>query len=172
VDGALHTIWAYGIDDNFGGHQGNPRLTNSPQKIICSATQPDLSVTNLQTQGTLVAGQTLGLQGRVQNTGTGSAPTSDTVFRIDGTPIGTPQATGPLVIGGGIDQSVPWPAIEGPHTLQVCADSANVIAEASETNNCGLLPFTVSPAPTPTPSPPPTPTPLPGIPPPTFREVP
>lgn len=158
-DGKKHSLFVYAIDDRaFGIPADNPLLEGSPKSIQCTAQQSDLVLQDVTASGNLVAGQTVTLSGTVKNTGSLTAGPSVTSFTVDDVSAGT-TPTGTLDPAATEKESLTWVAVEGSHTLAICADAQKVITEADENNNCGQHKFTVTPAAAPPAAPSPTPEP-------------
>lgn len=105
--------------------------------LVESAPLPDLVVSNLVPSPSAPSiGSPTTFSGPVANLGPGDAGASTAAFSIDGSPFG---AAGVAPLANGASQNVTsgeWTATAGSHTVQLCADSAGVVAESNEGNNC------------------------------------
>ncbi|MEX2008197.1 MAG: CARDB domain-containing protein, partial [Candidatus Spechtbacterales bacterium] len=101
--------------------------------------------------GSLVAGSPLTFRGTVNNAGSANAGGSWVAFLLDGAEIGR-QRTSALVSGASEEDSVSgFTPSAGNHTLTVCADIVNEVAESNEGNNCRNTAFTIASPPPPPP---------------------
>jgi len=119
---------------------------------------PDLIINTYDSSGTLVAGNSIRFTAVVKNIGTASTETATVVNGnsggvgyeidvIDGQQdLGVPP-TGTIAAGGTLNTtSSAWTATAGTHTVKICADWWNFVAESNENNNCKYYYFSVSPA--------------------------
>lgn len=81
----------------------------------------------------------------VKNQGTAASTSSFTRFQIDSL-APTDISTSALAANATQTLSSTWTATPGSHTITVCADISNTLAESNEANNCwGPVAFTVDP---------------------------
>ncbi len=118
--------------------------------------KPDYTASQLQkASGNLVAGSPITFSASINNIGQGNANSASTAhFEVDGVALSPDASVGSLAAGN--SQTVTsgsWTAVQGNHTVRVCADSGAVINESDETNNCtsggGDLTISVSGPPAP-----------------------
>lgn len=108
--------------------------------------EPDLRVvSDSKSPSNPTSGQTVTFTGNVRNSGDLDAGPSTTRFRIDGVAFNI-QSTGSLSPGASESEtSSGWVATIGTHTVRICADDNNDVAESNETNNCRNSNFSVGP---------------------------
>ncbi len=135
------------IDKNGDGDtsdilEGEQAVIYRPLKV-----GPDLMPDWTQVTGALVAGNTVTLGGLINNTGaetTGSSSVAQ--FKFDGVAIASTKVP-TLPALDWRDFSTSWIVTSTPglHTLTLCVDVFNQVAEARETNNCANVtaPFTI-----------------------------
>ncbi len=120
----------------------------------CGDGLPDLIPEPLTTSpATPLGGDTVTISATIRNQGGTVTRSSTSRLRIDLGNDGTwdvqpaPAATGKLGASAGETESWAnvWPATIGTHKLEVCADSANVVTEVAEGNNCVSKIITVNP---------------------------
>ena len=113
----------------------------------CTTPQPDLTVapTDVTLSGLKGGGTDQVVMAVVHNLGTASASSVKVRFAVDGVQVGTVQTIGAIAAGGTGRASAVWDTHgqNGQHTITVTADPANVITEASESNNAGSRTVTV-----------------------------
>lgn len=86
------------------------------------------------------------IRATIANEGTEPADATTTAVTLDGVALaGSPVATGPIPAGGSVDVLLDWDTrgVKDSHVIGVDADSANDLAESSETNNAATLEVTV-----------------------------
>src|SRR3989344_2964780 len=123
--------------------------------------QPDLVVKSITSSSAFTAGKSVRFTATIENVNNGVTINNifGTSFRLDRDSsfyskedvfLGAPPTEGsqlPLAAGATTtEQSDLWTAVAGTHTLRVCVDWLNQIAEAKEDNNCRDYTFTVSSA--------------------------
>ena len=102
--------------------------------ILESGDKPDLIVTEMS--GEWVSLSAYSITYTVKNNGSMAADASTTSTRIDGTEVAT-EPVPALAIGESHTSTVgPFTLSDDNDTIEVCADSGNVIYELDETNNC------------------------------------
>jgi hypothetical protein len=123
------------------GYTGSFSVTN------CVTAQPDLALTgtDITVSGLKGQGNDQVVLAVVHNIGTANASNVKVRFTVDGTQIGSTQTIGSIAAGSTGRASVAWDTHgqNGQHTIAVTADPANLIPEASETNNTGSRIVTV-----------------------------
>ena len=130
----------------------------SPASSVSVTVQelPDLKAMSIAFSGVLEVGQTIFFDGTVKNIGTGAAGASSGRFRVDvgnsgsfTDPEDVTSTKAVSALGQNIAATVTssgWTGVLGSHRVEFCADSANIITESDETNNCmAPLTFTVNP---------------------------
>ncbi|MCK4733667.1 MAG: right-handed parallel beta-helix repeat-containing protein, partial [Methanophagales archaeon] len=123
-NGATHIVTASEIET--GGFMQD--------MILESGDKPDLIVTEMS--GECVSLSTYNITYTVKNNGSMAADASTTSTRIDGTEVAT-EPVPALAIGESHTSTVGPFTLSGDNdTIEVCADSADVIYESNETNNC------------------------------------
>ncbi len=125
--------------------------------VISAPLQPNLTVDNLNTIGSLTSGTSLGFTGRVTNPGTAAAGASQARLRIDLSNDGSwditvnpNQSTAALAINANETETWnnAWIAISGTHKFEICADILGSVSESDEADNCiNSAPFTINPNP-------------------------
>jgi serine protease AprX len=110
------------------------------------AAQPDLVVSAMTaSQNKARAGEKVTISATVKNVGTEGSPGTTTEFLLDGTTMIGAVATPPLGVGQSATVSVDLdtPAMKGDHNVRATADKPDAVVELDETNNVGLLAFTI-----------------------------
>ena len=99
---------------------------------------PDLTVSSVSYDpSSLTVGNSVTFYATINNSGDGNAVVSTAYLYLDGRVTGS-LSTSALTSGESVSltwRSI-WSATIGDHTYQVCADSANVLNETNESNNC------------------------------------
>lgn len=113
---------------------------------VASTLIPDLTTNMPTVSGTLIAGENITFSGNVMNTGNADiSGLFDNLFEVDIDSNGSYDATiATQAQMSGLNASETKSAVSalwtnipvGTHTVQLCADSGNVINEANEVNNC------------------------------------
>ena len=110
------------------------------------AAQPDLVVSGMTASNNKArAGEKVTISATVKNVGTEGAPATTTELRLDGTTVLKLAATPPLGVGQSATVSVDLdtPGMKDEHSVQATADKLDDADELDETNNLGLLSFTI-----------------------------
>lgn len=118
--------------------------------------RPDLAGQSLSIlpSGTINAGQTIIFSGQLFNVGAGAASNFGARFCVDN-PSCLTNTTGMVgenaITGLAATSSMPvsssqWVATQGSHTFYLCVDTAQIVEETTEANNCASLPFAVQTA--------------------------
>ncbi len=107
-------------------------------RFTTEGTPPDLALTAIawDPETNIDAGQTVVFTATVVNEGTGpSVDSLQVVFRIDGADIATETVFDILYPSDEIQLNAAWTATAGLHTVEVAADTLDVVIESNETNN-------------------------------------
>ena len=110
------------------------------------AAKPDLVVSGMTASNNKArAGENVTISATVKNVGTEGAPATTTELRLDGTTVLKLAATPPLGVGQSATVSVDLdtPGMKDEHSVQATADKLDDADELDETNNLGLLSFTI-----------------------------
>ena len=144
TDGSYYVLSITATDPS-----GNATTTTRTVQVLNS--KPDLVMTPSSvtlSPANPVKGDVVSVSAVIQNGGTSgiAAGTSKSIaLKVDGTTVQTIIDTQAIAAGSSItlNFTTPWTAVWGTHNIVVTADSANQIAELSESNNDGTKPIVV-----------------------------
>src|SRR3989344_5855455 len=138
------------------GSSGNPNNVITGYQVL----NPDLYIKSITASGSLPSGSSIRFTGYIQEINEVSVNNVfGTSFRLDLNSntyntedvfLGAPPTEGsqlPLAAGATTtEQSDAWTVTVGTHTLRVCTDWINQVAESNEANNCKDFTLTVFPS--------------------------